>query len=581
MQISKKIVDQDVHAFLTSNYTLNELECNILAARLKNTSLAKVFMETYTSNKFPPIDSLFNLIDMSKATKRVMKAIQAQERILIACDYDADGLGAASILKLGFTALGLNKDNLHINISERYKGGYGFNDFVVDDILAMEKRPGLVITVDEGSSDHLRIKRLIEEDSSIDVIVTDHHHVPKQEPDLAHAFVNPNRPGDEFQHKEICGATVAFLLIKSINDLRVKDDKICMKPLMDIAAISTIGDVMPLNYPMNRAIIQFALKRANSENNIPLYWKVFKEYDPKFRGGMISEDTVGFSIAPKINAMSRIGKDAMHVINFLTSADEASVVESFLIMANCNEERKELDSVLYDASVEIMESQNNDFSNIIYLPEGQSGVTGIVASRIKEEKGKPAIVFCPKADNPEFITGSGRSSGGVDIRLAAEILSEQFDSYFFGGHPVACGLTIKADDLPKFKKLFDEEVGRQTGGVVLKPFVDYDFEMGVDAHLDEGFVYILENIAPFGQLFAKPNVLVEGTVITTKMLNGGHFKGTIAHQGGKIDFIWFAKNIGQNSLDFKRGQKVSLIGKAGINEFMGNRTIQVLIEHME
>lgn len=569
-----------IQSFSLKGFHLNEIETKIILSRIKNKSELETFLKTYFSNKFPEIDSPLNLTDMSKAVTRVLKAITEQEKVVIACDYDADGLGAASVIKLGLQSLGLSESRIHICISERYTGGYGFNDSVVNTVLNMNERPTLIITVDEGSSDHLRIKKIAEEDQSIDVIVTDHHHVPLQEPIHAFAFINPNRPNDNYQHKNICGATVAFLLIKALNDLKPQGQKIDLKPLMDIVAISTIGDVMPLNEALNRAIILFALKRANSKANQPLYWKVYKEHDLKSHK-VITEDTIGFSIAPKINAMSRIGQGAMHVINFLTSPNEQVVIDAFSIMSRCNEERKEIDSTLYEESVSQMKEQESNFSNVIFLPNGVSGVTGIVASRIKEETGKPTITFCTKADDDTLITGSGRSAGDVDIRLVIERISELFKLCNFGGHPMACGLTIQKNELQKFRDMFNLEVARQTKETMLTPTLEYDFQMGTDALMDEGFIYLIDKMGPFGQLFPKPNVMIEGTVLNTKLLNGGHLRGTIIHEKEKVDFIWFVKKIGQKNVDYKPGQKVQLIGKASVNEFMNKRTIQIIVEFME
>lgn len=583
MQVVKRTIQQDIQQSLIQK-GLTELESKVISARLNSIDEMNSFLDVYINKSFPSMDNPMNLMDMEKAVLRIIVAIEKNESIAIACDYDTDGLGAASVLKLGLESMGVDPSKLSILISERYKGGYGFSDNIVDRVLSMKNKPDVIITVDEGSSDHKRIKRLKQESPDIDVIVTDHHHVPKQEPDLAHAFVNPNRPGDQFKHKDICGAVVAFFVIQALNNIRASELKIDLKPLLDIAAISTVGDMMPLTDPLNRAILLFALKRANTPEKQPLFWKIFIEEDDKARG-LITEETIGFTISPRINSMSRIGADAMAVVNYFTSNDALLVSNSLHAMSDTNEERKELDSVLYEESVEQMLEQKNDFTTLVHLPRGKSGVTGIVASRIKVETGRPVICFCPKTDSNGLITGSGRSAGDIDIRFAIEAISEEFEELrngMYGGHPAACGLTIKAEDFSRFKQLFEAQIAKQSNGIKLKPFLDYDFEIGKDINMNFGLVHQIESIGPFGQLFPKPNVLVEGIIVSKKLLNGGHLKGTIAVQGEEVDFIWFAKSVGQNDTSvFKEGVTVNIIGKASINEFMGNQTLQILTEHLE
>lgn len=565
MEIIKREPSQDVLNaidFINRNGMLiSDLERDFLSRRFKDASSFSKFVEVFLKNSFPEIDSPFNLIGMDTAVTRLLNAIEADEKIVIACDYDADGLGATSVLTLGLLALGAKKENVQSIISNRYKGGYGFNDSVVDEILKTDAR--VVVTVDEGSSDEDRIARLVK-DSGIDVIVTDHHHVPPTPPVSALSFINPNQPGDTFKHKDICGAVVAFMLVKGMNERSCKG--IDMKLLMDICAISTVGDVMPLNDGLNRAIVAFGLKRANSDRARAFWCAVRSEQE------VIDASTIGFSIAPKINAMSRIGADPQAVIDFLTTDDDAIARDAYAKMSACNEERKEVSESLYESSI----TQIKDcFANVIYLEEGVSGVTGIVASRIKEETGKPVICFCPKQDSEGWITGSGRSVGGIDIREAVESISDDFD-IFFGGHPMACGVSLRLEDLPRFTEVFEREIERQAKGIMPKPFVEYDFEIP----LSLGLLRELDRFQPLGHMLPPVCVKITGEVSFFRRLDKGHLMGTIETTSGQVKFIWFAGKISSalKGLELYTGNSVTLYGVPVINSFKGKDNIQILVD---
>jgi single-stranded-DNA-specific exonuclease len=557
----------------SDKFSLTAIEENLLSKRFSSLQGMSEFLSNVLKGGFPEVDNLENLTGLSKTVARIKQAIENQEFVLIACDYDADGLGAASVLKMGLELLGLKK--IEIMISDRYNGGYGFNQKCVEQIVAMKNRPNLVITVDEGSSDEDRISDLKRRAPEIDLIVTDHHHVPEKTPDSAYAFVNPNKHNDPFKHKNICGAVVAFLVIKGINDSLDEKKRIDIKPLLQICAVSTIGDVMPLNDALNRAIVSYGLAKANGSNGLP-FWNAVKQ-----EAKVIDEGTIGFNVAPKINAMSRIGEDAMHVINFFTSKDPAVVFEAYQKMSSCNQARKEVNEDLYQLSVSQIEEQKDRFCHVIYLENGLSGVTGIVASRIKEETGKPVICFCPKKDGEGYVTGSGRSIDGVDIRLAVEKIAYNFENSAYGGHPAACGVTLKVDDLKAFYDDLEKEVKEQLNNKYPVKQTLYDFDL--DNQFDMGFAFVgaFERLKPFGHKYEKPVSKLSGVIMNARFHENGHIMGQISHKGQPVKFVWFNGKISpedRNGVKFEQGMSITLVGEIAINEFRGEQSLQVLVD---
>lgn len=514
-----------------------------------------------------------NMLNMDKALEITETVINNKKQTVIACDYDADGLGAASILKLGFNQLGYS--HFSFAVSDRYKGGYGFNDHCVERVL--KENPDLVITVDEGSSDENRIKKLKDKKSDIKFIVTDHHHVPVKKPPVsADAFINPNQPDDDYPYKYICGAFVALLFIKALAEKMNK--KVDIRPLIEIATISTIGDVMPIQKSENRILLKLGLSYANSNNGLP-FWKALKSENP-----IIDESTIGFNLAPKINAMSRMGKNPEIIINFLTSNDFEEIVLLFNQMTDINNDRKEINDVLYNLTFKQIETQKDDYSHIVYLEEGLSGVTGILASRIKEETGKPVICFLPKKDNEDYITGSGRSIEDVNIRETIEIISDEFNDIIYGGHPMACGLTLPQKDFLKFKRLFNQQLEKTLNNKPEKEYI-FDFNLS-DFNSPDEFIKKQNSLKPFGKSFEVPMVKVEGKLINSRIVGKGSLTGVLEFQTPQkiktVKFIWFGSRQSKQDkeMEFHDGMNIKIIGKIDYNYFRGNATPQIMIENI-
>ncbi|MBE0468162.1 MAG: hypothetical protein IBX55_01470 [Methyloprofundus sp.] len=553
--------------------TLDGVLPYVVAKRLKDVDNIDAFLAADSFDFADP----FKMKDFSKGVDRLFEALERNEHITISCDYDADGLGAASILKKGLNLIGFRLTNLEIIVSERYNGGYGFNKAVCDKIIE-NPNSSLVITVDQGSSDHVQIERLISSRSDVDIIVTDHHHVPEITPDKALAFINPNREDDRYPHKDICGAIVALLLISAVIDKI--DPTIDRSKLFDIGAISTIGDMMPLDSLVNRFIVKSSLARM--KHNPSPFWRVIMENYP------INEETVGFYLGPRINAFSRMGVDPSIVIEFLTTDVRVKAQKIWDKMTEVNDQRKELNkSLKKDAELSLSTGgydQKNSIS--VFLEDGASGLTGIVASNLKESTGKPSICFCPKHGDPDMITGSGRSVSGIDIRKCVMEAIEGLEDANGGGHPAACGLTIKRADFNLFSELFEKSVNEKMAANnigKLEPVIEFDAVFNQFVSLE--FVHSINKLAPFGMGFEKPIFAYKGYIDQVGFMgeDSKHARFVLDKGDQRLNCVLFNH---QEMLDFDlkalhNGQEIYVIGDLNINKFRGEENLQIMVKALK
>lgn len=351
--------------------------------------------------KMPPIAKLK---DVEKAADRISDAIINEEVIGLACDFDVDGISSAAVM-----VDALNKFfkvpmyNIKVFFSHRMHEGYGFSDKVMERVLASVPRPSLVVTADQGSSNGPTIEKLhgrLKEagESHIDVIVSDHHHIDSF-PDAAYAFVNPQRHDDEFEDKTICGCTVALLLMTVTRIFLIKkgflsDDAPKLRQLLSYSTAATIADCVSMASPVNRAIVNAGLEEMNSGNTAA--WRQLNQFVSD--GEPITAETLGFGLGPRINACSRTGGDGMAALKYYISENDDEAHRYLSMLGFVNEERQDIERRLIVESVEKsvhLESIGYN-SLVIFLPDGHHGIHGIVASRLVERFGKPAICLSPK-----------------------------------------------------------------------------------------------------------------------------------------------------------------------------------------
>ena len=508
--------------------------------------LTKQEIKTILSSKIEEISpkeiphfSLLKNIDI--ATKRVVKAIQNREKIVVVGDYDVDGVTSTTIINQFFKIINYP---LQIIIPNRFNDGYGLTPKL------MEKIPkcNLIITVDNGISSYEagKICKL----RGIDLIITD-HHTPTYPLPEAYTIIDPKQEGETFPFVEICGAEVAWYLCASLKTaLNLKID---MREFLDYLVLAIIADVMPLNN-INRTLVKMGLQKL-SKSQKP-FALILKEVLNKEN---FSSEDIGFNIAPKLNSAGRI-KSADIAFKFLNSETLSEARKYYEQLNDTNNYRKEIEKEITEISIE----NSNGKHFIIASGDFHEGVIGIVASRLVHHYKLPAIVFSEKG---EILKGSGRSLGDVNIYNLISKCSEFLEG--FGGHKLACGLSLKKDNLKKFIEKIDNE----TSLIPKDNFYFDEFVLGEISlsECDFELLQILQMFEPYGEGNPKPKFKSKVRIENVRNLKDNHYKLIFEQNGVYKEGILFR-------YDGEFPTETEIIFSVGENSWNGNRTIQLMVD---
>jgi single-stranded-DNA-specific exonuclease len=505
--------------------------------------LTKEKIKKILSNRIEEISSLsiphFLLLDdIQKASKRIKKAIENNEKIVIVGDYDVDGVCSSAIMKEFFDVLGYE---IEVVIPNRFIHGYGLSLKLLDIIKA-----DLIITVDNGITSIEAVEEC--KKRGIDVIITD-HHTPFEVLPNAYAIVNPKTSSD-FPFKEICGAEVAWYLCAAIkHEMKVDFD---LRYFSDVLAIAIIADVMPLNH-MNRVLVVMGLKRLNKA--IKPFSKAIKKF---FNKDLTSED-IAYQVAPRLNAAGRM-KSANLAYKFLISKDEDEAYRLFLELDELNNLRKEEENKILN-EVEI--DDGDDF--LIISGDFHEGVVGIIASRLVSRYKKPAIVFC---EEDGVLKGSGRSLGNIDIFELVKKCEEYLEG--FGGHKLACGLKIKKENLKNLKEDLNLHIKKYNKD----DFFIEDFVLGElpFSEIDFELLDILKSFEPYGEGNPKPKFIASADVLNVQNLKDNHYKLILKQNDTILPAILFR-------YDGDISEKITFKFSISENNYYG-REIQLIIEEI-
>ncbi len=509
--------------------------------------LNKEKIKQILSSRIEEISSMqiphFSLLrDIEKASKRIIKAIKRKEKIVILGDYDVDGVSSSAIMYLFFKNI---YTNFEIVIPNRFIHGYGLNAKILDEIEA-----DLIITVDNGITAFEAA--WICKKRGIDLIITDHHtpnltlntqhfHLPE-----AYAVVNPKTSPD-FPFKEICGAEVAWYLCAAIkSEMKLNID---LREFLDILVLAIIADVMPLNH-LNRTLVNMGLKKLNASKRA--FSRVLKRY---FNN--IKSTNVAFGIAPRLNAAGRMD-NAKVAFEFLISEDENEALELYLELDRLNNLRKETESDILDN----LEINNDDF--ILIKGNFHEGVIGIIASRLVHKYNKPAIVFSEK----ENLKGSGRSLGNIDIFDLISGCGELLEG--FGGHKMACGLSIKKENFDKLQKKLNEKIKKYNKD----DFFIEDFVLGElsFSEIDFELLDILNSYEPYGEGNPKPKFITSAKIENVRNLKDNHYKLILSQNDIFLPAVIFR-------FDGEFEEEIKFKFSVEENNFRG-REVQLIIEEI-
>ncbi|ELV7515254.1 single-stranded-DNA-specific exonuclease RecJ [Photobacterium damselae] len=518
---------------------------------------------------------------MAQAVDLLEQALRNNQRIIIVGDFDADGATSSALSVLAFKMLGCQ--NVDYLVPNRFDDGYGLSPEVVDQALA--KGVEVIMTVDNGVSSLSGVAYAKEK--GLTVVVTD-HHLPGDILPNADAIVNPNLNECGFPSKALCGVGVAFYLMLALRaQLRATDwftqqniPEPNLAELLDLVALGTVADVVALD-GNNRILVHQGLQRIRAGRCRPGIQALIEvaNRDPQ----KIVTSDLGFALGPRINAAGRLD-DMAFGVELLLCDNIQSARRMATELDGLNQTRKEIEQGMKEEALAIcdrLKFSANDmpYGLVLFQKDWHQGVIGILASRIKEKFHRPVICFADAGN--EQIKGSCRSIPGLHMRDVLDLIDTQNPGMIakFGGHAMAAGLTIDTKQLDAFSRAFDQAVRNELGEDELKGVLLTDGELEANEfNLDTA--EMLRAGGPWGQQFPEPTFDGTFRLLHQKLVGGKHLKMMVEplHGGSVIDAIAF-------NVDLKRWpdasvQQVELVYRLDINEFRGNRSVQLMIEHL-
>jgi single-stranded-DNA-specific exonuclease len=492
------------------------------------------------------------LPDAELVRERVARAQASGESVLVLGDFDADGLTGLSILVKALRWLGLDAQPY---VPDRSGEGHGLSEAAVT--AARSAGHGLIMTADTGSSSHAEIAMAAS--VGIDVIVTDHHVLPAERP-MAHALVNPQRSDSRYPDDRLSGAGVAFKVAQLLLVDRAGGPEAALA-LADLAAIGSIADVVPI-VGENRCLVRLGLALLSGE---PRPGLAALMRNARIDRGSVSMKDISFGLAPRINAMGRIG-DPTIAANLLLAADDASAEALAAQLEEANQRRRELTkSTLEDARQVLAAQPESPF--VVLEGDWPVGIIGLIAGRVADEQGRPTLVLSTGAIPWR---GSARSAGGFDLAGAFGASADLFER--FGGHPAAAGCHIQPENVPLLRERL-AALAAATPATDGRPTLDIDLVQSAVAtdHV------LLRELAPLeGAGEAPPLIGVVGLVVVrSRAVKGGHTQLTLRKGPDVVDGICFGREDLAEVL--AEGEEIDVVASLSSRTFAGLETVQLEI----
>ena len=542
----EKLVDE-----ICERYNLNKVIGKIIVNRhVVNDEDVRIFITPTRDDFHNPF--LFKGMDI--AVERIIKAINNKEKILIYGDYDVDGITSTTVLKKYLMDRGISVDTY---IPNRLHEGYGLNKNAIDTIK--ERNIDLIITVDCGISAIEEVDYAVS--LGMDVIVTDHHEVGEKLPN-ALAVIDAKRKDNTYPFRSLAGVGVVFKLIQALSiKLEIKPEEYLK--YLDLVCVGTISDIVPLEGE-NRTIAKLGLMLIKVTRNLGLRELIkssgYKEID---------SNTISFGVAPRINACGRMGHEEESLKLFLAE-DLESATKITKELNEYNTLRQSTEKAIYEEAVQEIDRNHLDEKNSIVLggKGWHHGVIGIVSSKVTDKYYKPSILLSFEDD---IAKGSGRSVPGFDLYEGLTKCEDLLEKY--GGHSMAVGLTLKKENLEKFKERF-EQIAKEKNIKELVPIIYIDDELKLkDINMD--LVKGLSILEPFGEANKVPLFLIRNLKIDSirALSEGRHLKLTLRDENFVINAIGF--ELGYLAEEYRIGDRIDVVGTLEINSFNGFRSIQI------
>lgn len=509
-----------------------------------------------------PLSDPFLLKDMDKAAARITRAVDNMEKIAVYGDYDADGVTSTAML---YSYLETRGADVIFYIPQREGEGYGMNIGAVE--YLKEQGVSLIVTVDNGISSVQEVARANE--LGIDVVVTDHHRPQEILPDAV-AVVDAYRPDDTSPYKHFSGVGIAFKLLMALED-GAGDVEDLLEAYSDLAAIGTIGDIVPLTGE-NRTLIRAGLERL-SQSDRPGVQALLE--NAGIAGKALTSTNVAFTLVPRINATGRMGAPERAVRLLISGYEEEAKVLSEEICAD-NEERRRVEAEIAEAAFADIEAKGYMKDRVVVV-DGENwhhGVIGIVASRVTERCGKPCMIISRGETEAK---GSGRSIEGFSLFEAICACGDLLIK--FGGHPMAAGITLKPENIEAFRKRINQYAAEHFPQMPTQT-VTLDCKLN-PAALSVSMAQSLTQLEPFGNGNQQPVFGLFNMELSnvTPVGGGGHLRLTLEKNGAVITAMRF--NTKPEELSYHIGDKIDLAVQLEAREFRGQPSLTVIVRDMK
>ncbi|KTS15099.1 single-stranded-DNA-specific exonuclease RecJ [Pantoea dispersa] len=516
---------------------------------------------------------------IERAVTLLHEMLQQQRRIVVVGDFDADGATSTALTVLALRSMGGNVDYL---VPNRFEDGYGLSPEVVEQARA--RGAELILTVDNGISSHAGVDTAHQH--GIPVLITD-HHLPGETLPAAEAIVNPNLSDSAFPSRSLAGVGVAFYLMLALRaHLRQQNwfsdgrSEPNLAELLDLVALGTVADVVPLD-ANNRILVWQGLSRIRA-GKCRAGIRALLEIANRDARQLAASD-LGFAVGPRLNAAGRLDDMSVGVALLLTEdIAQARMLASELDALN--QTRKEIEQGMKSEALALcdeLERQHRDLplGLAFYHPEWHQGVVGILASRLKERFHRPVIAFAPAGDGT--LKGSGRSIAGLHLRDALERIDTLYPGLIikFGGHAMAAGLSLEEAKYDEFRQRFAALIDEWLEGEALQGVMWSDGEL----HAQEFTLHtaeMLREAGPWGQAFPEPVFDGQFKLLQQRLVGERHLKVMVEPLGGGPLLDGIAFNVDTSLWPDSSVRQVQLAYKLDINEYRGNRSVQLIIDHI-
>ncbi|WP_054687106.1 single-stranded-DNA-specific exonuclease RecJ [Pantoea sp. SGAir0180] len=520
------------------------------------------------------------LSGIDKAVALLHEALLDGRCIMVVGDFDADGATSTALTVLALRSMGCS--NVQYLVPNRFEDGYGLSPEVVKQAKA--RGAEMILTVDNGISSHAGVA--VAHAHGIAVLVTDHHLPGETLPD-ADAIVNPNLPDCTFPSRALAGVGVAFYLMMALRaHLRtqgwfgVTRAEPNLADLLDLVALGTVADVVPLD-ANNRILVWQGLSRIRAGKCRPGIKALLEIANRDAR--QLAASDLGFALGPRLNAAGRLDDMSVGVALLLTDDLSQSRMLASELDA-LNQMRKEIEQGMQSEALALCQTLEREQTDLplglaFYHPEWHQGVVGILASRLKERFHRPVIAFAPAGDG--MLKGSGRSIAGLHLRDALERLDTLHPGLMqkFGGHAMAAGLSLEEARYEEFRQRFAELVGDWLAGEALQGVMWSDGALQ-PAEFSLETAEMLRDAGPWGQAFPEPAFDGKFRLLQQRLVGERHLKVMVEPLGGGPLIDGIAFNVDTTLWPDSSVREVELAYRLDINEYRGNRSVQLIIEHL-